>query len=84
MKKFFFNKCIIFLFFKFFKKIFFIFRKTSIKICPLFFKKKIYINTGLYSKCFFVLPKHNKKILGEFKFSRKLYNSQVAQKQLKR
>ena len=75
-------------FFKFLKLLFFknyiLFQKTSFLIKPWWFFKKLYLHTGCFSKFFIALPKHSNKNLGMFKITRKLYNSAVALRKLKR
>lgn len=75
-------------YFKLFKVLFFkkyiLFRSTRFIIKSCFLFRKIYLHTGYFSKCFFVFKRHLGYVLGQFKLTRKLYNSAVALRKLKR
>jgi len=71
-------------FFFFNKKHYFLFRHSNRYVIPQMWYNKVFLNTGLYGKCFLVLKKHNNSLLGEYRLTRKLYNSSIVLKKQKR
>lgn len=61
-----------------------LFRSTRFLIKSVLLLRKLYLHTGYFSKSFFVFSKHIGYTLGQFKLTRKIYNSAVTLRKMKR
>lgn len=61
-----------------------LFRSTKFLIKSVLLLRKLYLHTGYFGKCFFVFAKHIGYVLGQFKLTRKIYNSAITLRKMKR